>query len=219
MAKGKDQNLRCPYCDKPIKKFPKRKTKCKSCGNFYYSRRTPTSKKRMIVTKEKADEIEKIWNEEHKINDVVSELSWLGGLSKKENEKIKHELKGKIRNKREFNNAVLSLFNKLIKNLSDLHKKKMAYYSLAIYFDKEGKNPFKMLQKSSRFELLFYKQQGIKNVKISSIKGCLNCAKLDGKIFSIEDAIEKLPIPNKNCEFYLFNENYPFCRCRFHPKI
>ena len=66
-------------------------------------------------------------------------------------------------------------------------------------------------------ELLDFKNNSnfIKKVQILSCgNGCENCEKLNGKMYTIDEALNQMPIPNENCGnlFYTYS-NYPFCRC------
>ena len=50
----------CPYCGIDLPKFPRRKTKCKNCGNYIYIRTRPADEVRILI---KEDEIETIETE------------------------------------------------------------------------------------------------------------------------------------------------------------
>ena len=52
---------KCPYCGEKLYKFPKAKTKCKSCGNFIYKRTRPFDNKAILVKENELDEVEKEW--------------------------------------------------------------------------------------------------------------------------------------------------------------
>lgn len=101
----------------------------------------------------------------------------------------------------------------------DFHKKKMGHYKKALILSEKGKDPFKQLILSSKMELLSLKERGIKEVRILSTGGCASCKKQNGKIYSIDEAIKKMPLPNKNCSFHLYpeNRNYSSCRCTYVP--
>jgi hypothetical protein len=51
----------CPHCFKKLNKIPGRKKKCDFCGNFIYVRTRPIDKKRVLVSKLQAQEIENQW--------------------------------------------------------------------------------------------------------------------------------------------------------------
>ena len=75
---------------------------------------------------------------------------------------------------------------------------------------------------SRKCELLQYQQQGIKKVRISTTgdRACENCKLLEGKVFSIEEALEKMPLPVKNC-LHKLNPDAPagWCRCLYEPVL
>ncbi|MFH1431521.1 MAG: hypothetical protein ABIG37_03585 [Nanoarchaeota archaeon] len=96
----------------------------------------------------------------------------------------------------------------------DLYKKSMEHYEKAINLAKQNKNPFKQLQLSKKMRLLDEKKGGANQVKIlSTANSCANCKKHNGKIYSINEAIKKMPLPNKNCSYHLYGEKHGFCRC------
>ena len=104
----------------------------------------------------------------------------------------------------------------------DLHKKSMEHYKKAIDIYKQGKDPFKQLQLSAKMQLLRYKEYGVlKKVSILA-RGCDNCNKQNGKVFLIDEALKKMPIPNKNCSSHLFprkNKKYSWCSCIWLPEV
>ena len=59
---------KCPYCGIGLEKFPTKKTKCKSCGKYYYVKRAPSENKKRIVTEKEAIEIDKQWEEKSFLN-------------------------------------------------------------------------------------------------------------------------------------------------------
>lgn len=88
---------------------------------------------------------------------------------------------------------------------------------MALFVDEEGKNPFECLKLSAEMKLRCFKIYKYTHVKILSIGGCDSCKRLNGKAYTIDEAIEKMPIPNKNCS-YCFNK-YSFCRCAYNPNM
>ena len=66
----------------------------------------------------------------------------------------------------------------------------------------EGRNPKQILAKAHEQNLLEYKSQGIKKIQIDNVNDdeiCEACRKLAGKVYSIDQALKELPVPN-NCE-------------------
>jgi predicted RNA-binding Zn-ribbon protein involved in translation (DUF1610 family) len=51
------KEAKCPYCQITLKKMPASKTKCPSCGKDMYVRTRPLDNQKVLVTKDKADEM------------------------------------------------------------------------------------------------------------------------------------------------------------------
>jgi ribosomal protein L37AE/L43A len=56
-----EQKPLCPYCNKDLAKYPTRKTKCKSCGNYYYLKTDFKTRIKTIVTEDTAIKMEQEW--------------------------------------------------------------------------------------------------------------------------------------------------------------
>jgi len=99
----------------------------------------------------------------------------------------------------------------------DLHKKQLEHYKKAINLSETGRNPFGQLKLSAKLSLLDYKKWKTKKVKIIGVGGCASCKRLVGKAYSVDEAIKKMPLPNKRCSYHLYPENrkYGFCRCTY----
>lgn len=92
------------------------------------------------------------------------------------------------------------------------------YHQKAIDLCRKGENPFPMLIKSHRQNLLYLKKQGVRRVKISTARDkCVYkyCSKLDGKTFDIDRALEEMPIPGECRSNDVFETGQPFCRCLY----
>lgn len=145
------------------------------------------------------------------------------GVSRKIVEEEKTKLSKKFGKEASHNDAIWSIFNKLIINHSnDAQKLAMIYYEMALFLNEEGKNPFDMIYQSNRMKLMTYrKSEFLKNVEIISAKkvSCAECNKLNEKIFRIEDAIKEMPLPNKKCTTHLHDGKFCFCRCVWAPHV
>ena len=92
------------------------------------------------------------------------------------------------------------------------------YYEMALFLNSSGKDCSHILREFHRATLLNYKDAGVKKVQIlSCAKGnsCDHCLELDKKVFAIEEALQLMPLPNKNCSKNFFGTGLPFCRCTF----
>lgn len=191
----------CPYCKKVLEKKPMKKKKCPFCNNFIYVRN------RILVTEN-----------ETIIIDAMKILEQYG-VTEKDFENHKKKFKYEISDK----DAIWSLYNKLLqKNFEENNFQILSrlYSDMALMLNKEGKDCFTFLQQARKMELLRYQRASvmstiIKGVKIATcgMNSCEACHKLDGKSFTIEEALEKMLIPCKECTNKIFNDKYPFCRC------
>jgi hypothetical protein len=51
----------CPYCGVVLQRMPKRKTKCKECGNFIYVRTRPQDREKVLLRESELVELEEQW--------------------------------------------------------------------------------------------------------------------------------------------------------------
>lgn len=134
------------------------------------------------------------------------------GITKREYQNFKSKTKSPYPH-----DIVWGLFNQIALRLmkeKDLQELKMLYYSMALFLNEEGKNPFELLKQSRRMELYELKQNGIDKVMVCyGGNGCPTCEKLNDKIFTVDETLKTMPLPNKNCSFILDKGRFPFCRC------
>ena len=217
---------KCPYCNKELTKTPTRKSKCPHCGNQILLKRKPgDSEVKHLVTELEAQEIEKLWDKFHEEDrekvrkrKLVSCIE-IVGLTEKFYEDYKklpnngitdHQIVGKIlfeyldhlkKNKQKFSYAGFS----------------MAFFTLSL-IEAESKQPFlNYLSESHRCKLLDYQQSKVvKKVKILTVKEryCDKCKSLENKIFTIDEALQTMPLPHRHCETNMFDNPYGnWCRC------
>jgi hypothetical protein len=62
---------------------------------------------------------------------------------------------------------------------------------------------------------MIYKKAGIKKGKILICEtgSCEQCRLLQDKVYTIEEALEKMPISNKHCTKKMNDKNQGFCKC------
>ena len=207
----------CPNCNKKLEKKPGKKAKCPSCGKFIYVRTSPKTQQKILTTESGAKKIDQEWEK------IYSAKRWLGmlksyGVDEKDLSKYKEKEGGSDRD------AIWSIFNELIERYAkknDLQNLKMVYYQMALFLNEEGKDFFKIRQQSSIMELKQFQKEGfVKKVKIlASDESCEACKKLKNKIFTINEALEKLPIPCAECTHIMDNGKRGFCRCLYNSVI
>ena len=78
----------------------------------------------------------------------------------------------------------------------------------------------RMIHYGRERELLELKRQGVEQVEImNGVKPCRACRRLSGKVFDLEDALERMPLPHKDCEAYWHSRWRGFCRCFYVPAL
>jgi hypothetical protein len=94
------------------------------------------------------------------------------------------------------------------------HALKMTYRLMALVLHDEGKDPLKLLQESAKAELIgMQNTPGVTGVQIcNSTNPCPACQELKGQTFTIDEALKKMPLPNKNCTCE-YNGQSGWCRC------
>lgn len=143
------------------------------------------------------------------------------GITERDFDISKVELTKKFGEEPSDKDVIWSLFNKLITKMRDFHTLKMIYYDMALFLNEEGKDFFSVLQQSAKMELMYYKQSDVEKVQILTAgKGsCEQCQQSENKIFTIEEAFEKMPIPSKECTHEMSVGQRGFCKCCYIAKI
>ena len=189
-------NANCPYCNVILESAPKRKKKCLSCGKDIYVRTDPFNK-----------QITYYLNQE----DALS-LDMIKHLQISENEF--REVKERTRDNQHLSDCVWGLLNKKKQNLA----RKGDWQSMSRITEEQarmqytlGKSYFHLLQEAMR-EQLQGQSHYITRVQVIACKDdrtCKKCASLDGKIFTIKEALEKMPLPVE-CD-----NDEGWCRCAY----
>jgi hypothetical protein len=205
----------CPYCNGELGKHPKRKTTCPFCGKPIYVRTSPSTKEKVLVTEEGAKQID---DEYAKAGYRNSWLNTLGqyGVTAIDFDNMNRSLSERFGYKANDRDTIWQLFNTLIPKTKDLNTLSNIYYSMALFLHYEGKDSFKLQQQSRKMELLKQKNDGIDKVRIlAGDDSCDACKDQENKVYSVDEALEKMPIPCKNCSNRLPGEKFSFCRCTY----
>jgi len=192
----------CPHCGSWLEKRPKRKLKCPICSNSIYVRNCK------LFT---LDELT--------VEDFLEEFEYLG-IDKSYFEERRIILKKRFRTEPSKHDVIWGILNGLIlKNADDYYILSRLYYKLAFIANKEKKEFFHLLQKSKEMTLKnMQKDRVIEKVEIDAVGYddlCEECSKLDGKIFTIKEALRQMPIPNRNCTTRIDGGKRGFCRCEY----
>jgi len=143
----------------------------------------------------------------------------LDGLGISEDE-IRHQLSVSASQ----GDATWSLLNQAAMGLmeeGDFETLSRVYFSMALQLDRENRDFSAQLREANRMRLLAIQQKARESpglysgVSIGSGKGCEACEKLDGKRFTLEEAIRLQPLPCPDCTFTLKSGRPGWCRCLY----
>ena len=202
----------CPYCKYTLEKKPTRKKKCSNCNNFIFVRTLPSTRQKVLVTENEAKKIDLEWDKVNYRKNAINQLNSYD-INEKDYDNRKKELSKKLNSEANDGDVVWSLLNEQLNKKmkdNDFGFLSMIYNDMARILNKEGKDCFTYLQQAIKMDLLRLQQSSFNKVEISTcgINSCEACQKLDSKVFTIEEALEKMPIPYKEC-----THEIGYCRC------
>jgi DNA-directed RNA polymerase subunit RPC12/RpoP len=193
----------CPHCHTALERQPRRKTRCPRCGSDIYVRANPEIFDAPLLKEGDAYTV-----------DFLRELDGYGPSPAKF-AATREELRIKNGTEPLPCEVVWLMARRAAEQATDLQDAKLIYYKMALFLNRMGRDARPALEKSARAELLLYKQEGIKSVEVSACIGdsCPSCRELNGKRFTVEEALSTMPIPCRACSFELYDEHHGFCRC------
>jgi hypothetical protein len=204
----------CPNCEAALAVVPQRKKKCPTCSKNIHIRTWTQKKIKVLVNEADAFKIDDYWDKVKFREQWLAELE-SRGISKTEFLKLKTQLSEAAGYERSDGDVLWSVYNQLLLEHHNNHSELRGIYnSMAWLANQEGKDAFKLLYESQRHYLLDIKdlESSIK-VEIMSLGGCENCKNQDGVVYTIQEALDKMPIPHKDCSFTFSENGKPFCRC------
>ena len=220
----KESIIECPYCNEILKEPPKTKKKCPSCKMPVYFKVTPYTNEKYYLTEQKAKKMEEL-QDRYRIEERFYNRFKEYGLKEKHFKKRREEYDKKAKGNYSAFAFLNSIFNELILGHSmknDFYTVRNIYYTMAYFLYEfnvdrgHNHNIFHYLYESKKMELYNYKSQEKQSghkmkVQIMTFgKGyaCNKCHEHEGKKFTIDEALEKMPIPVKDCE-------KGFCYCSY----
>jgi len=122
------------------------------------------------------------------------------------------------------------VINKIIEIDSEKMKKlpykqySFAFFELALWAIERKINPRNQLNAAHYYQLKEYQQREvIKRVQILSApknsNSCQSCKEINGKIFTLEQALQHEPLPYHNCTNDYFQNGFSWCRCIYLPLV
>jgi hypothetical protein len=194
----------CPYCGFKFEKVPKRKKKCPECENYIF-----VSGGR-LYTKEEKDIRD--WLDSYNIEQL--------GITRDLFNKTRQELSKQFGSVASVSDTAWRLLNIINTPKKSFSEKEKIYLAMAEILRSEGKSADEVLAQAKKMEflqgeienealakrfrkeLLEMKNMGVEMVvKINTCNDefvCDECMKANEKIFTIDEALENMPIPH-NC--------------------
>ena len=171
----------CPYCGVVQDPPPKRRKKCKDCGQVIHTWTDREARKKYLLTEQEAR---------------AQELSRRDTRWKELSEQVR-----------------------VASQAGDLQALRLAYYQQAEILFAEGRNHLDARQLSASVELQHLKSIGIEMVRVRTSddeRVCSHCRSWEGKVISVEDTLEQMPIPGPNCDDNRYGNPYGGrCRCSY----
>lgn len=207
----------CPYCKKSLPFAPEKNMPCPSCGNMIYVKESRYGKEKVLLTGEKNASVGEQGAEWESIDFVKKMLETIKGSGITESGF--HTRKSEMQRKLGRPPTDIEVLRDILVGLSA--KGISVYNQLALLLNREKRDASQLLYHARQTELTNLKRSGIvKKVKIISgvragdtTPSCPECAKIQGKIFTIDQAIIDMPLPNIKCTCKIYDELRGFCRC------
>jgi len=204
---------KCPYCSATLGKVPRRKTRCKTCGNVMLVKSLVDTRERVIVTEAQAEEIEGAWTA-HYQRRATEQMVRRYGLSSEAFQANRLAQPGG--SDRDLLWGLLNQSVQELMRIGDLGALKSRYYEMALFCAEEGRPFVHLLESSHDMELRSLLSIGGRRVSILSAgrgSACPACQRLDGKTYSIEEALKSKPLPCRDCTTVVVGTAPGFCRC------
>ena len=161
----------CPYCGVIQEPPPMRQRKCRDCGQVIHVRTDMEDRKRYLLT---AEEAERRAAKDARIARERRNQEW-------------KELSGMVKDAMQ---------------AGDWKSLQGAYQQQARILFHEGRPHLRVAQEAARAQLMLLLEIGIAGVEVRTSddeRVCAHCQSLNGKVFTIQEALEAMPIPGLNC--------------------
>ncbi len=201
-----EPGISCPYCLGNISRMPKQDFKCPYCSKVIYFR--PDQKIFDTALLKKEDAI---------IADYLQEFTKFG-MNEPDFIARREELLQKYGVEINALDIFWSLYKELLDTTTDIRTLKKLRKNLDLLLNEVGKDSFYILQRVAKMQLLEIKKDGYtKQVRIKNYgeDTCETCRELSGKVFPIDHALKKLPVPCRECSYQFSKGITGFCRCSY----
>ena len=219
----------CPYCGDSFPTFPKRKRKCPRCQNVIVIWRGRKRTERTLVTEARAALLEA--EEEAERLRILAEIEqdperrfrrvarMVDGLQISDAE-IRQQLAAPSMSEHD---AAWGLFNQNVTRCmaeNNFRLMSLTYFKMALQLYNEGREFRRLLVEANRMKLKEIRQWSLESPGLVSgvliySDGCDSCSELDGRRYSLEEAIRSQPLPHPECTVELKAGRPGWCTCAY----
>jgi hypothetical protein len=201
----------CPYCNQILEKKPKRKMKCPHCGEDIFVRSRQDLFPSILLTEQDA-----------RVADHFQTLMGIATfeVSQADFFRERRQLAERFGSQPASGDILWSLYQRTAHDFAAAGElpPPLLYFLMAHFLYDEGREFRHVLRASNEMELRQY-QESLRVHKVSISTGgnasCEACQKLEGRVFTIDEALEQAPIPCKQCTFELSPGKPGWCRCGY----
>lgn len=201
----------CPYCGITLARTPQRKTKCPACHQPIFVKQTPDNRNKRLMTKAQAADAEARW-EAHYQDKRITEFCRLWDVDET-------ALRAGIKETGGNTDSVMEAeLRFILYSDPELNRRIMAAGALAIAEGRRGGDFMSMLREHARLTLMRLPRDVIKRVEIIAGR-CVGGQQLAGRVLTIEQALEEMPIPHPQCDATSRDGRAGYCTCHYAPVI
>ena len=143
--------------------------------------------------------------------------TWTDREARKKYLMTEQEAKAQERSRRDARWKELSEQVRIASQAGDSEALRLAYDEQSLILFAEGRNHLHVQQLSSQVQLQYLQSIGIEKVRVSTSQDervCTHCKSWEGKVITVENALEQMPIPGPNCDDNIYaNPHGGRCRC------
>ena len=199
----------CPYCGESFPSYPKRKRKCPSCGEMVIVKRSSSSGHSILMTEKKALAGDSAWNASSFVR------RWTRRLEITE-EDVRSQ-QAKLARGCTLRDALWHIMDQRNYQMLASGEGSM-FFMMALFLHEEGKDSLKVMREKARTDLREIRSQSPRYNRVKVCGGaCDACRALEGKLLTIEQALETLPVPCPECTNDVNASGRGWCRCWYSP--
>jgi len=196
--------------------MPGRKIICKACGNPIYKRTHPKDQVPVLANEAGRISIGQKYAEMSRDNDLLRIAREY--CTEEEIERQRRQLGSRFGQEPTSRDVAWGAINQTMLRQKDLHIIKMLHFSLARVAYQSGEPFMYLLKEVHKYQLYRHKKDGVKLVEILSCE-CDMCKIDNGKVFTITEALERMPIPHSDCAYSYGDFRPGWCKCCWVAKL